>query len=115
MNVPVTKLSLALIALLTAACGPPTRDSAVGESARLTCQRYRTCDTLDDNYASFGECRADWERRFYDIWPSNQCEDISPEQLDECHDQIKAFDCDGNVIDIALVLGGSCSRSQVCE
>ena len=107
--------TLSFVIGAAAACGPPSRDNAVQKSAELACNRYQKCGTLDANYASFGECRADWERRFYDTWPESRCEDIDPEQLDECQVRIETFDCDGGLIDIALVLAGTCSANQVCE
>ena len=98
------------------ACGPPSRDGAVKQTAKKVCKRYDQCDSLDDNYASYDECLSDWEATFYDTWTENNCNnDIDPQQLDECHAQIETFDCDGNGFQVLGILAGSCSANQVCS
>lgn len=109
-------IALGVTSSFIAACGPPSRDGAVDQTARKACQRYEQCDALDDNYSSYNECLTDWENRFYDTWPADQCGDgrIDPEQLDECQLQIETFDCDNSGLDIIGVLFTSCSARQVC-
>ncbi len=109
-------IGVGLVLSLVAACGPPSRDSAVVKSARKVCKRADACGTLEENYGSFRECRTEWEDTFYDSWSEASCGDgqINPTQLDECHAQIDAFDCDGSGLDVLSVLLTSCSANQVC-
>lgn len=100
-----------------AGCGAPSRDRAVVKTARKVCKRADQCGTLEDNYDSYSECRAEWEDTFYDAWTEGVCGDgqIDAVQLDECHTQIETFDCDGSGLDVLGVLFTSCSAGQVCS
>ena len=110
-------IAAALFVTLAVGCGPPSRDNAVETTARKICKRAEECDTLDRDYGSYGECRAEWEDNFYDGWSEAACGDgqIDPKQLDECHTQIETYDCDSNGWQAVGILLGSCSANQVCS
>ncbi len=108
------RLVVTALALSIAGCGT-AREPRVERMARVACDRFAECGSLEANYGSYSECTSDMEAQFYDLWPAGQCGDgqMDGPTYRDCLDRAAVYSCNATVIDF-LSFVDSCSADDVC-
>lgn len=110
-------MGLLVVALTTAGCIEPSRESRRDSAADARCGRLNECGRIGsgETYATFDDCVVEERSTFNDLWPSDECSEgrMNEELYEECLQELRTGSCNENFFDL-LSFVGECNAGQVC-